>query len=1063
MFSTTKNFLLGFGFVFFLLVNFNPIIFAQTSEEKTVTTLQPEKTIGRELAGGQSHKYSIEVKANEFLQIKVEQKGVDIVVKLLNPSGKLLAEMDSPNGVQGLEILKFIVADAGVYTVEISSLEAKAAKGNYTIFREMPRIANEKDKKRLKANKLFADANLLFSKRTAEAVAQAISKFEEARLLFQEVGDKEYEAHSLGFLGFIYFMSGNGQKTLESSNQAIPLFRAINDKNGEAAMLNNISKVYAARGENPKALDFLNQALILQIDADDKDGIGTTLTNMGHIYFELGNIQKAIETYNKALPIFQSINNKVREAVVSNNIGLAYDAQGEKQKALEFYNRALNLRKITLDRNGEAVSLTNIGKIYTDLGDFQKALIYFNQALLIIREVVDKSSEAAILGNIGAIYAKIGDNQKAFDYLNQALPLQIAINDKVGEASTLNNIGRAKQQLGEWQKALESYNRALVILKAGGYKNGEAVTLNNIGLLYHNLGQHQKALDYYNQSLPIYKSASDKQGEAMAFHNAMLIWEDLSNIRLSILYGKQSVNLFQSLRADIKGLDKDLQKKFLGTVEGTYRKLALLLIKEGRLPEAEQVLEMLKDEEYFRFVRRDDKVAATLLNTRINLSASEKDALARYEKIADEITKLGDQYSKLETEINKPQLAAKQKLQLIARRNEVDKKLADARTALRLFLEELKKEFSRKDERIASVEKGLQAAVKSWNDSHAVVISTIVGEKNLSIIVTTPDIQRAHIIEVAEEDLNKLIAEFRSVVLDIRTDAKPAAQKLYDLLVKPLEKDLDGVQAKTLVWSLDGNLRYVPIAALWDGKRGFLAENYNNVIITLTSRDSLAISPVGKNKWQALGVGVSKEVAGFSRLDNVTSELQAIIRDGNGAGQSRIKENGVLAGRRFLNEQFTYDSFRNNLGIYPVVHAATHFKFDLGANNDGMDSFLLLGSGEKLTLAQVRDAGTIFTGIQLLTLSACDTAYGGKNSDGSEIEGFGVMAQEKGAKAVMATLWRVADESTREFMVDFYRTYQKNGVTKAEALRQAQVRLMKNEKYAHPYFWSPFILIGNWK
>jgi CHAT domain-containing protein len=170
-----------------------------------------------------------------------------------------------------------------------------------------------------------------------------------------------------------------------------------------------------------------------------------------------------------------------------------------------------------------------------------------------------------------------------------------------------------------------------------------------------------------------------------------------------------------------------------------------------------------------------------------------------------------------------------------------------------------------------------------------------------------------------------------------------------------------------------------------------------------------------------------------------------------------------MAGRRLLYEQFTYYAFRNQLGRFPVVHAATHFKFVSGTRDEALNSFLLLGNGEKLTLAQIQNAGTIFNGVHLLTLSACNTASGGKDADGREIEGFGVMAQKKGAKAVMATLWAVADESTRQLMVDFYRLYQKPGTTKAEALRQAQLTLLKDEKFAHPYFWSPFILIGNWK
>lgn len=127
----------------------------------------------------------------------------------------------------------------------------------------------------------------------------------------------------------------------------------------------------------------------------------------------------------------------------------------------------------------------------------------------------------------------------------------------------------------------------------------------------------------------------------------------------------------------------------------------------------------------------------------------------------------------------------------------------------------------------------------------------------------------------------------------------------------------------------------------------------------------------------------------------------------------KIKRRGVLSGRLLLDEKFTSKTFRSNLGRYPIVHAATHFNFISGVKDESLESFLLLGNGEKLTLAQIQNSGTIFNGVQLLALSACDTAYGGKDADGREIEGFGALAQKKGAKAVMARLWRVADERIR--------------------------------------------------
>jgi len=179
-----------------------------------------------------------------------------------------------------------------------------------------------------------------------------------------------------------------------------------------------------------------------------------------------------------------------------------------------------------------------------------------------------------------------------------------------------------------------------------------------------------------------------------------------------------------------------------------------------------------------------------------------------------------------------------------------------------------------------------------------------------------------------------------------------------------------------------------------------------------------------------------------------------------------------------------------------VLHIASHFRFVPGSDA----SFLLLGDGSHLTLRDIRARGLRFNHVDLLTLSACETAVGGGHGEnGLEVEGLGVLAQKQGARAVLATLWPVADASTGQLMQQFYRLRQKDSTTKAEALRQAQLMLLHGasstrsmasgagattgergviratagvaaptfttdpaQPYAHPYYWAPFILMGNW-
>ena len=244
------------------------------------------------------------------------------------------------------------------------------------------------------------------------------------------------------------------------------------------------------------------------------------------------------------------------------------------------------------------------------------------------------------------------------------------------------------------------------------------------------------------------------------------------------------------------------------------------------------------------------------------------------------------------------------------------------------------------------------------------------------------------------------------------------------------------------MWSLDGVLRYVPLAALYDGRQ-YLIEQYELSVITLASTAHFKEHP--DKEWRAAGFGVTKGHDDSGPLPAVVSELAA-VKD-------------ILHGDIMLDDQFTEASMRDELlKRYPVVHIASHFRFLPG---DESKSFLLLGDGSHLSLKELRTLPNLFGGVQLLTLSACNTALG----DGSEVESFGTLAQRQGAKAVVASLWQVADESTSRLMQEFYRIRESApGMTKLEALREAQLELLHGAGtlYVHPYYWAPFFLMGNW-
>jgi len=200
-----------------------------------------------------------------------------------------------------------------------------------------------------------------------------------------------------------------------------------------------------------------------------------------------------------------------------------------------------------------------------------------------------------------------------------------------------------------------------------------------------------------------------------------------------------------------------------------------------------------------------------------------------------------------------------------------------------------------------------------------------------------------------------------------------------------------------------------------------------------------------------------------SALPGTKAELTAIVRDDNDSN-----EKGILSGRRFLDKEFTFKNFASSLTAesadgrrkFTVIHLASHFH--LGSNWE--NSYLILGDGTLLTLEKLINSPEIsFGDAELVTLSACNTASAG-DFNGKEIDSLAGSSQSKSGKALLATLWEVYDESTAQLMTNFYRIRNENpNTTKASAVQQAQKMLISDTEFSHPYYWSGFVLIGNWR
>jgi CHAT domain-containing protein len=367
-------------------------------------------------------------------------------------------------------------------------------------------------------------------------------------------------------------------------------------------------------------------------------------------------------------------------------------------------------------------------------------------------------------------------------------------------------------------------------------------------------------------------------------------------------------------------------------------------------------------------------------------------------------------------------------------------RLVEARDTVELFkLAELR-DYFRDDCVDAAV-----SAIKKLDtvSSTSAVIYPILLPDRTELLVSLPAGLKRFVVAVTSEDLTREIRHF-GLALENRTTREylPHAQQLYRWLIGPLEAELAANGIDTLVFVPDGALRTISMAALHDGER-FLVQSYAVAItpgLTLTDP-----RPIDRAAMKVLALGVTQAVQGFPPLPNVASEIETL----------RV----LFGSTTLLDAAFSIPAFERELKqhSFTVLHIASHGEF----GTDVKDTFLLTFE-DRLTMDRLnRILGLLRfrkEPLELLTLSACDTAAG----DDRAALGLAGIAIKAGARSALATLWSVNDVASTQLIEAFYRELKEPSVSRAGALRRAQMQMLADPRYGHPGFWSPFLLINNW-
>ena len=917
--------------------------------------------------------------------------------------------------------------------------------------------------------------------------SELINIYRLALSVAEQIGDKTEVTSALNSIGNAQNIQGRKNEALESYQKGVKLSEEAGDKDMLARLLGNIANVYFDLDALDKSLDYSQRSSNAAEETGNKRVIAGNLGRIGNIYTRRGNYLEAVKFQQQALTLREQINDVSGVAFSLNNLGIVEALQGNYLQASDYFERSLKLT-----RNRGARQLYNLGDTYKARGDFARAMNAYQKAVSLCEEFSSDECLAAVFINVGDLYNIQGDYEQAAKYLNKALASFEKLGSKNGQASALGGIAQVYMNLGQYEKAAEARKKALALFEEIGAKFDVIHSLNEIGKIYYALGDLTQAEEYFQKSLKLNESLGNNEEMASTFLSVAdieLSKSDYVNAlknteQAKFYYGKiigvaDNWKLYTDFGRAYRGLGKTTQarqsfEKAIGVVEdarnriagaeeeterffenkvSAYNLLIDLLISQNNFPEAFAIAERTKAR----------ALLDVLENGKLDINkAMTVQEQGRERTLKNELVSLNAQISK-ENDRKQPDktLLADLQKQLEKKRLEFE----DFQTQLYAAHPELK--IQRGETKPITLEE----SAKLLPDDKSALLEYVVTDNKAFLFVLTKTAKqsgislKAYPIDIKQKDLAQKTANFRTKLAKGDLDFPPAAQDLYNLLLKPAEAQ---IKNKT-------NLIIVPDAMLWDLPFQALQPAQNRYLIE-TSAISYAPSltalreMAGKNQNKqffdatllafgnpAIGRETSerlKQVFMGERLDPLPEAERLVdsLKQMYGADRSKI----------YIGADAREEIAKTESSKYRILQFSAH-----GILNDvnPMYSHIVLAQPKETDkedgLFEAWEMKDLTLNADMIVLSACETARG-KFGSGEGVIGMSWSLFIAGAPTTVASQWKVESSSTTELMLEFHRQLL-NGknITKAEALRNASLKLLKMPQYKHPSYWAGFVMVGD--
>lgn len=790
-------------------------------------------------------------------------------------------------------------------------------------------------------------------------------------------------------------------------------------------------------GQFAAAIGLWQQALTQFTQQGDRLNQAAVHSNLALAHQQLGQIAEANQAIAASLTLVRPLPSREAQTLHAQALNIQGSlrlAQGQAEAALDVWQQATALYEQLGDTTGIYRSQINQSQAMRSLGLYTRAKILLEQLNKTLQQQPDANLKAAGLLNLGEVLRLVGDLPGSQAALQQSLT--IARQQATDQSAPLLGLGNTLRAQQQFAAALTAYQQAANAAPTPLAK--VQADLNQLSLLIES-----------NQV-------------ATAKTLATQIQPQLSTLPSSRMGVLAQINYAQSLtRLDSDQATLTRSARFLATAAQQAQTLADARVESYALGYLAGLYEQNRQwAEAQRLTERSLALAQTSnapdiayrwqwqLGRLLAAQGNRPQAIGAYSEAVKTLSSIRNDLvsNALDVQFSfreSVEPVYRQLVGLLLQPDGAETSQDNLRKA-REVIESLQ---------LAELDNFFQEACLQGRsvqidqvDPQAAVIYPIILSDRLEVVLSIPNQPLRHFAApIPQAQLEQLISQMRQSLrrVSARSERLPIAQNLYNLLIRPLEADLQANTIKTLAFVLDGGLKNLPMAALHDGQQ-FLIEKYNLAItpgLQLLSPRSLQ-----PQQLRVLIGGLSEERAGFVPLPGVAVE---------------VKEIGLTVPSQVLfNQEFTAAALQQRVQSipYPVLHLATHGQFSSNAD----ETFILtwdrvINVKELGSLLQTRDE-TTREPIELLVMSACQTAAG----DQRAALGLAGVAVRSGARSTLATLWSVDDESTSLFMQLFYRELVKPGMRKSEALRLAQLELLKRPQLNHPYFWAPFVMVGNW-